>query len=273
MAEINTDLKFRRQLTEQEKELANIPEYRDRLNEFKKEFEAIGMKRKTAIIKQLTAKGKQILNKKLSLPDFEAEIDAYIKDADNKLNLKTFVSLLNVPAKKTLKYGKQTVKQEVAKQKGNVTFAEPPDSLDDEESQTVSILNKVAAGVIISQMVNVWRDELIRQRTAGINSGTILKTALVKTSKVPFANKIGALASQMFGNGRGRETVALKESGNVEYLIRSEIMDDNICSECMPIDKLEIYPDDPLWNDVINGPYTNCLGGDKCRGFNMLIIK
>lgn len=269
----STDIKFRRKLTETEEKLADIPEYLDKLNAFKREFERIGMERKTAMIKKLTAKGKSILNKKLSLGDFVAELDEYIKDADNKLGVKTFVSKLNVPGNKTLKYGKQTVRDELKKQKDGVEFAEPPDSLEDEEKETVSILNYVAAAALVAQLTSVWRDEMIRQRTSGINSGTILDNVLKETSKVPFANKIGSLANQLWGNGRGRETVGLQESGQIEYLIRSEIMDKNICTNCIPIDGKEIYPEDPLWNDVINGPYSQCLGGTKCRGFNMIVIK
>jgi len=72
-----------------------------------------------------------------------------------------------------------------------------------------------------------------------------------------------------YNQGRAAEIKTAKEEGKARFVLRSEILDENTCSECMKWDGAIFEVGTPAFDEYM--PPAQCLGGDRCRGFYVAI--
>jgi hypothetical protein len=72
-------------------------------------------------------------------------------------------------------------------------------------------------------------------------------------------------AGVSYNQGRSAEILTAADAGDVQFVVRSEILDSNTCATCETLDGfvLEVGTSDyDRWL-----PPAGCEGGDRCRGF------
>jgi len=72
-----------------------------------------------------------------------------------------------------------------------------------------------------------------------------------------------------YNQGRNAEIKTLHTEGAVEFVVRSEILDQATCSECAKWDGAIFEVDTPSFYQY--APPAQCLGGDRCRGFYVAV--
>ncbi len=72
-----------------------------------------------------------------------------------------------------------------------------------------------------------------------------------------------------YNEGRGAEILSQHEQGNVEHVVRSEVLDDNTCAACAALDGMVVRVDSPDFKAL--QPPAQCFGGNRCRGFYIAI--
>lgn len=258
---------FRRELTDSEKKLSNIPDIRDEMNDFKVEAEGIGLKWKGIFINELMKKAKVLFDIK-NLTEFQAALNQIELDA------KKLVGELSKTGTQSFRVAGKRVTRELKNQ--GIKLQEPEDITDETtvENEGLNVINplvSILAGTLTGKLLNEFKKEVTRQKIASEISLGTLETLLTGLSTGDFSNASSEYIVTVYG--AGREYEALQHADQIEYILRSEILDNNICKACKPIDLKEVYSDDPLWNKISSGPYTECEGGNKCRGLNLYVTK
>ena len=72
-------------------------------------------------------------------------------------------------------------------------------------------------------------------------------------------------SSVAYNQGRGAAILGEHASGAVEFVVRSEVLDNNTCEACVQLDGMIVEVGDPAFHEWM--PPAKCLGGDRCRGF------
>ena len=72
-----------------------------------------------------------------------------------------------------------------------------------------------------------------------------------------------------YNQGRNAEIKTAHAEGEVQYVVRSEILDEATCSECAKWDGAIFEVGTPEFDQY--APPAQCLGGDRCRGFYVAV--
>jgi len=259
---------FRRELTDRESSLANLEEIRDEIEDGKIETDAIGLKYKMIFIRQLMRKAPELVG--LELKEFEKQLKK-LKIDDKKL--KAELKKMGVGAFHNS--GKRVVGE--LRKTGVKLQGEPDDGITDEATieiegeKVVNPLVSILASTLTGKLLKEFTKELTRQKISSEIDLPGLELLLTGLSDGDFSNAASEYIVTVYG--AGREYEAMQHAEQIEYILRSEILDNRICKACKPIDLKEVYPDDSLWNSISSGPYTQCEGGAKCRGINLYVTK
>lgn len=251
-----------RPLTDKEVQI-NLVEIDVSIRNFRDLLVMTGDKYKNEMIKFLVDKGTRLLSSKKDFTTFQTEIDNVRLPLIGKLE-QEFYRIL----KDLYKYSAEKVRQELNVQ--GVKFADPITNDPEEAWKAVKVLSQIAVKKMADKLANEWKGELIRQRLVGQVASNNLRSVLVDLSQNVFKNEMQETANQTFGIGRASEAMKVKDQ--IEKVLRSEVMDDNTCSECAKIDGGEYDPNDPAVQDFIGGGYIDCEGGpERCRGINIFV--
>jgi hypothetical protein len=86
-----------------------------------------------------------------------------------------------------------------------------------------------------------------------------------KLSDKPMENLARTSSTVAYNQGRQGSLLGAMEAETAQFVVRSEVLDQNTCVECAAIDGaiFEIGTSD--FQEFM--PPAKCLGGDRCRGF------
>ena len=76
-------------------------------------------------------------------------------------------------------------------------------------------------------------------------------------------------SSVAYNEGRRAEILTALDQGEANFAIRSEILDERTCAECARLDQTVVEVGTPQFDQFM--PPAFCLGGDRCRGFYVMV--
>lgn len=163
-------------------------------------------------------------------------------------------------------YGRKQVKQEIAAQRKTQLAEGELLPLGVEELAAVMAYLKAKAKASTSTLANKLRTaatfEGLRQIKAGVADRAVLMATLTDLSDRELQNTAARAVNEAFGYGRGVQ--AERQSGDIERVQYSSILDGNTCEMCALLDGQEWDYDDPRTVYYASGN-PDCLGGDRCR--------
>ena len=260
-----------RELTDVEKKVLNLNEIVGGLNEYKKELWKTGDKYRTTMISKLLDKAKTLLAKNVDSKEFNKQIKTYLASVQNSNKFLFQTAMTNELTgilKKVWQFGGNQVKTELVRQGLKVKLQ---DIIQDEGQKMLRPFIEGATQTLVNKLTNEWRKEIARQKMTDTINIDLLSQILVKLSKNDFKREMTEKAMSSFGAGRKEQATKYKDQ--IEMVIRSEILDSNLCANCKAIDGKEFDIDSPEFQSMAAGPYSECEGGLQCRGINIFSIK
>lgn len=131
---------------------------------------------------------------------------------------------------------------------------------------------EVSAGIAIDRlwqrMLNEALDEferLDRQNLGGDDLERALIAFMDELSDRPVEDLARGTSTVAYNEGRSAEILSARARGEVQYVVRSEVLDTNTCRPCQMLDSEVFEVGDPEY--YANMPPAQCDGGDRCRGF------
>ena len=263
----DSELKFWRPLTALERSI-NMTEMARKLLDYRKRLVELGDKYRQEMIKQLVNRGLKLLTAKQSFDEFSEAIRGTKVPFASKLEDELAKELRVV-----FKDASESVRRELAKQGVKLQDPTEPVTADKREaSKAIRPLAAIAVADLARKLHLEWSRELVRQKQLGIVDTASLGERLKKLSKNDFARAMLREVTKAWGMGRGSE--AERHADKIEKVVRSEIMDQNICKECAAIDGAEMTMDSADYQLVAAGGYVNCeAGSDMCRGVNIYVAR
>lgn len=263
------NLEFYRPMTKLEEKLG-IATYRDELNKKKNELLKTTLSFKKNAIESLIDRARRLLAKNIKMDAFVQQLKEIKENVILKgrwIKQEAFTKEIVKTMKETWKYGRVTVQKELKSQGVKLIGS---DFVIWEEGQ--NIIRPLAARMVNAlamKLVTAWEGELVTQKNLNLLDTVRVTNLLTSLSNRELNEKASQAVIGTFGQGRTFE--AFKQQEKIEKIVRSEIMDSRICVNCKKIDNKEFSMDDPFYNEVAAGYYTQCLGGTRCRGINLYI--
>lgn len=112
-------------------------------------------------------------------------------------------------------------------------------------------------------------ERLDRQGIVGDELGQRLEAFLEGLSRKPETDLARMGSSVSYNQGRNVAILDAVEKGMAQFVVRSEVLDTNTCPECESLDGEAFDVNTPDYERHM--PPAFCLGGDRCRGFYILI--
>lgn len=170
-------------------------------------------------------------------------------------------------------YGRQQVKQELAKQTG-AKLAEPwPDPLTEADAalirEFIKTRAKANANVLATKLKSSVTFGALDQIKAGVVDKQSLEAAMTALSDKELQQAAEHSVNEAFNFGRSSEAQAADDIARVQY---SALLDDGTCANCEPLDGQEWDYDDPRTELYANGN-PNCKGKWRCRCILVYISK
>jgi hypothetical protein len=132
----------------------------------------------------------------------------------------------------------------------------------------VELVATLDLGAMWNRLMNEFLAEWDRQRRAGLEGDALdrqLQEFMDALSDKPVAAMARESATVAYNEGRDVALRVAKDRGLVEYVVRSEVLDQATCENCAALDGtvFEVGSDE---YEMFQPP-ARCLGGDRCRGF------
>jgi len=244
----------------------NLAEIDNKLRDFEKGLIQTGDKHRQDMLNAMINKGVKLLSKNTGRDVFDKEVINFKPPGKGKMFSEISKEMRNV-----YDYSQKKARQELREQ--GIKLEEPATMVIDdpkESKKVIKSLAELAVATLTIKLHNEWRKELTRQKNLGIVDTERIRNELTRLSKNDFAREMREKVRTIFGTAR--DTEAVKHKDQITSVVRSEIMDEDICSECEPIDGKEFQLGDDFWRQVAGGGYINCKGGkEQCRGINVYL--
>lgn len=164
------------------------------------------------------------------------------------------------------RFGRQTVRRELASQKGrDVALAAPPET-DDGLFRWLQKRARAGARAVVARMVT----EGERLQTRGVEQRGRAVESLREAARLAVRAEAVEVVSQAFGAGRKAETRQAVHAGDVAYAVYSSVLDGGTCPECGPRDGRRYEVDSPEFTEDYP-PLGVCHGRDRCRCMMVLV--
>lgn len=210
---------------------------------------------------QLVSRAKSILSKAKNIND--------AMDLIEKTTIpgkKQILSSVTRVGKDLFRFGRQTMRDEIARQKG-----EQNQGVVDDPREALRVIGPSVESeieIFANKLKGEWAAEVIRQFKAGEIDTRAITDATNRVSQNVFDTAMRSVANESFGLGRNTEMV----KQGIDKAVRSEVLDTNTCGPCFDVDGLEVNVNSPEFAPFARGPYSLCEGKDNCRGLNIAII-
>lgn len=165
-------------------------------------------------------------------------------------------------------YGREQVRQELDKQRGDVKareFADVPPP-----KELIRTRARATANVLGSKLRAAMAWESIRQIKRGAADRAAMTAALTVLSDKELVSTAKFSVSEALN--LGRQAQATEQAGEIGHVDYSALMDENTCGPCGDLDGQTFeFPSDE-W-DAVEPPYRGCEGQDRCRCVGVFVYK
>ena len=130
----------------------------------------------------------------------------------------------------------------------------------------------VDVGSMWDRMRGEFLDEYARQGRAGLSGDALdrhMQEFMDSLSDKPLLDAAGQSANVAYNQGRGLTAERAKSEGRALYAVRSEVLDQRTCQECATLDGTVVEIGTGEYRSLM--PPARCLGGDRCRGFFVIL--
>lgn len=136
----------------------------------------------------------------------------------------------------------------------------------------VEILAGINIGNLWNRMTAEFMGEyerLARQKLTDAQLEAGLRTFIGDLSEKPIDDLARKSSRVAYNQGRNAEILSAAEERDVQFVVRSEVLDTSTCRPCQLLDSEVFEIDSPEY--FANLPPAGCDGGDRCRGFYIAI--
>jgi len=134
--------------------------------------------------------------------------------------------------------------------------------------EQVGLAAELDVGAMWGRMLGEFLGEWERQQRGGV-SGAELERHMLEYMDALSDKPVEDLARQAstvaYNQGRDVALRMASDSGLVEYVVRSEVLDDRTCEPCAALDGSIVEVGSDEYEKL--QPPSLCDGGDRCRGF------
>jgi hypothetical protein len=253
------------ELLQFEKTIMNLAEIDTKTMDARNRLKEITRSFRNVMVTDLIERAKKILSKGKDVK----QVSKMTQDTliTNKGQL---VNAIVSESKDLFRYGQQTIKDEVAKQKSTVKNQNIVEDIS-EAFKSIRPTTEAEVAAFVEKLKAVWTALVLNQFKTGEIDTNALREGMRGVSQNVFDRTVARIATEAFGLGRGVQIEKLKKP--TDRFIRSEVLDDNTCPACFDADGLEFSgTNDPDFAPFSRGVYNNCSGGNLCRGLNVIII-
>ena len=130
--------------------------------------------------------------------------------------------------------------------------------------EQAEVLASMDVGVMWDRLKGEFLGEYARLQRQGLGDAEFdraLDGFMGNLSTKPVEDLARKSSSVAYNQGRSAEIV----SQQVEYVVRSEVLDSATCEACAQLDSEVIAVNSPDYQRLM--PPAECFGGDRCRGF------
>ena len=227
------------------------------------EMKAEAAKFRDQMVSELISRARNKFDKIKSVADLKEVINKTPVPAKSKM-----IKSLTGKGKEIFRFGRESVRNEIAKQKDSGAIAEgiAEDPLN--AIMSVKTTTELAIEEFTQKLKGAWGSELASQYKSGVLDERGLLSAMERISQNVFNKTTDELAIDSMG--LGREVELIKQG--ISRVIRSEILDTNTCGPCFDVDGQQFVVGGPDYHMIANGPYSDCDGKGRCRGLNVAIV-
>jgi hypothetical protein len=132
----------------------------------------------------------------------------------------------------------------------------------DDQAEVLATLD---VGRMWDRMLREFLDEWVRLDRQGLSAEAIeraMEAHLDGLSDKPLLDLARQTSGVAYNQGRAAE---IRSQPAVEYVVRSEVLDQNTCAPCAELDGSIVAVGTPEFDALM--PPARCEGGDRCRGF------
>ena len=133
---------------------------------------------------------------------------------------------------------------------------------------SIRVVAELEIEAIWDRMLHESLGEWARLERQGLGAAEIeasLRSFLETLSDKPIESAARHGSTVAYNEGRDVAIRAAAESGAVQVVIRSEVLDDRTCGPCAQLDGMVIEVGSAEYDELM--PPAKCEGGDNCRGF------
>ena len=138
--------------------------------------------------------------------------------------------------------------------------------------EQVEILATMDVGKMWDRYLGEFLAEWERLNRLGLAEAEMERSMMAfmdELSTKPLEDLARQSSSVSYNAGRSKEILAQFNDGAATFVVRSEILDNNTCATCADLDGSVIDIGTPEYDYFM--PPAHCSGGDRCRGFYVMI--
>ena len=253
-----------------ERKICDMKGIKKFLEEADKRLESVGQKHRDDLSEFLVTRGAAILNSSSTIDEVVRKINAV------RLDTEKLAKEVDREIAKVFRFGIDEIRKEVGKQ------VKPASSLFDvgrpviedqkEARKSLEESSKLAIFAFSQKLLANWKESILNLYKRAEVSTEFIRDRLNGVSQKLFTTELSSLSSESFGVGRGVQMNRVSQE--VEIIIHTEVLDSNTCQPCLNADGLEFTGmSDPAFAKFRNGQNPACLGGNRCRGFNFMVME
>jgi len=130
----------------------------------------------------------------------------------------------------------------------------------------------VDVGSLWQRLLDEFLDEYARQVRTGVAEDVLdrhMQEFMDSLSDKPVQDAANQAAAVAYNQGRGVAAQEAKATGRALYAVRSEVLDTNTCASCAALDGTVVEIGSSEYQALV--PPARCEGGDRCRGFMVIL--
>lgn len=138
--------------------------------------------------------------------------------------------------------------------------------------ENISTVATMDVGVMWDRMKGEFLAEWARLDRTNISTDELerrMMAFLDDLSERPLQDLARTSSGVAYNQGRNVEILDAGERGEATYAVRSEVLDTNTCRNCQVLDGGVFEIGTPEYEQYM--PPAECEGGDRCRGFYIVI--
>lgn len=140
--------------------------------------------------------------------------------------------------------------------------------------EAVKVVAEFSLSGLWQSMLDEAIGEFLRLDRQGLAADEIdrrLEDFLDSLSEKPLRDRARRAVGVVYNQGRHMSLMTAKAANVAAYAVRSELLDQNTCSECQMLDGSVVEIGSPQYEALM--PPARCLGQERCRGFYVALAR